>query len=106
MPTCRYAVVLIASYSVWDLVGRYLPLIEHIKMMSRKGLLVVNCSRFLFVPAFYDAVKYDDQGWVIALTSFLELSNGYLTVCLLTEATKGYKVSVYKSTLKDSMVVF
>jgi solute carrier family 29 (equilibrative nucleoside transporter), member 1/2/3 len=79
--TCRYALVLIASYSIWDLIGRYLPLINCIKLTSRKGLLVITCLRFLFVPAFYYAVKYVDQGWVIMLTSFLGLSNGYLTVC-------------------------
>ncbi|KAF8669240.1 hypothetical protein HU200_051572 [Digitaria exilis] len=86
-----YALVLIATFSAWDLVGRYLPLIDCIKLTSRKGLLVAICSRFLFVPAFYYTVKYSDQGWVIMLTSFLGLSNGYLTVCVLTEAPKGYK---------------
>ncbi|KAK3125354.1 hypothetical protein QOZ80_7BG0603780 [Eleusine coracana subsp. coracana] len=86
-----YALVLIASYSVWDLIGRYLPLINCIKLTSRKGLLVATCLRFLFVPGFYYTVKYGDQGWVIMLTAFLGLSNGYLTVCVLTEAPKGYK---------------
>ncbi|OEL33981.1 Equilibrative nucleotide transporter 3 [Dichanthelium oligosanthes] len=86
-----YVLVLITSFSAWDLVGRYLPLINRIKLTSRKGLLAVICSRFLFVPAFYYTVKYSDQGWVIMLTWFLGLSNGYFTVCVLTEAPKGYK---------------
>jgi solute carrier family 29 (equilibrative nucleoside transporter), member 1/2/3 len=91
---CRYALVLIASYNVWDLIGRYVPLIEQIKLRSRKGLLVAVVSRLLLIPAFYYTAKYGDQGWMIMLTSFLGLSNGYLTVCVLTEAPKGYKVSV------------
>ena len=37
---CRYALILIASYNVWDLIGRYIPLIEQIKLRSRKGLLI------------------------------------------------------------------
>ncbi|GJN35198.1 hypothetical protein PR202_gb23945 [Eleusine coracana subsp. coracana] len=31
-------------------------------------------------------------GWMILLTSFLGLSHGYLAVCVITEAPKGYKV--------------
>jgi equilibrative nucleoside transporter 1/2/3 len=90
---CRYALVLIASYNVWDLIGRYVPLIEQMKLRSRKGLLVAVVSRLLLIPAFYYTAKYGDQGWMIMLTSLLGLSNGYLTVCVLTEAPKGYKVS-------------
>ncbi|KAL6856082.1 hypothetical protein ACP4OV_018884 [Aristida adscensionis] len=86
-----YALVLIASYNVWDLIGRYVPLIEKIKLKSRKGLLIAVFSRLLLIPAFYYTANYGDQGWMIMLTSFLGLSNGYLTVCVLTEAPKGYK---------------
>ncbi|KAF8022373.1 hypothetical protein BT93_F0031 [Corymbia citriodora subsp. variegata] len=86
-----YALVLIAMYNVWDLIGRYVPLIKFLKIESRKGLMVVILSRFLLVPAFYFTAKYGDQGWMIMLTSFLGLSNGYLTVCVLTSAPKGYK---------------
>ncbi|KAK3127368.1 hypothetical protein QOZ80_7AG0572290 [Eleusine coracana subsp. coracana] len=86
-----YALVLIASFNVFDLIGRYLPLIQHIKITSRKGLLIAVISRFLLIPAFYYTAKYGDQGWMIMLTSFLGLSNGHLTVCVLTEAPKGYK---------------
>ncbi|OEL34640.1 Equilibrative nucleotide transporter 3 [Dichanthelium oligosanthes] len=86
-----YALVLIASYNVWDLIGRYIPLIKQIKLRSRKGLLLSVISRLLLIPAFYYTAKYGDQGWMIMLTSFLGLSNGYLTVCVLTEAPKGYK---------------
>ncbi|KAF8669239.1 hypothetical protein HU200_051571 [Digitaria exilis] len=86
-----YALVLIASFNVSDLIGRYLPLIEQIKLTSRKGLLIAVISRFLLIPAFYYTAKYGDQGWMIMLTSLLGLSNGHLTVCVLTEAPKGYK---------------
>jgi equilibrative nucleoside transporter 1/2/3 len=50
-------------------------------------------ARFLLIPAFYFTAKYGAQGYMIFLTSFLGLSNGYLTVCVLTEAPKGYNVS-------------
>ncbi|KAL3820982.1 hypothetical protein ACJIZ3_006887 [Penstemon smallii] len=86
-----YALVLIAMYNVWDLIGRYVPLIKSIKLKSRKGLLIAILLRFLLVPAFYFTTKYGDQGWMIMLTSFLGLSNGYLTVCVLTSAPEGYK---------------
>ncbi|GJN32709.1 hypothetical protein PR202_gb21231 [Eleusine coracana subsp. coracana] len=86
-----YALVLIASFNVLDLVGRYIPLIEQIKLTSRKGLVISSVLRFLLVPAFYYTVKYGDQGWMIMLTAFLGLTNGYLTVCVLTEAPKGLK---------------
>lgn len=80
-------------YNVWDLISRYIPLFESIKLESRKGLMIAILSRFLFIPAFYFTAKYGDQGWMIMLISLLGLSNGYLTVCVLTVAPKGYKVS-------------
>ncbi|XP_066394996.1 equilibrative nucleotide transporter 3-like isoform X2 [Miscanthus floridulus] len=86
-----YVLVLIASFNVSDLIGRYLPLIEQIKLTSRTGLLIAVITRFLLVPAFYFTAKYGDQGWMIMLTSLLGLSNGHLTVSVLTEAPKGYK---------------
>ncbi|KAG8099694.1 hypothetical protein GUJ93_ZPchr0013g35494 [Zizania palustris] len=86
-----YALVLIAMYNVWDIIGRYLPLIECVKITSRKGLTAAILSRFLFIPAFYFTAKYGDQGYMIFLTSLLGLTNGHLTVCVLTEAPKGYK---------------
>ncbi|XP_047334617.1 equilibrative nucleotide transporter 3-like [Impatiens glandulifera] len=86
-----YALVLIAMYNVWDLIGRFVPLVKWLRMESRKGLMIATVGRFLLVPAFYFTAKYGDQGWMIMLTSFLGLSNGYLTVCVLTAAPKGYK---------------
>lgn len=86
-----YVLVIIAMFNVSDLLGRCVPLIECLKITSRKGLMVVALSRFLFIPAFYFTAKYGDQGWMIMLTSFLGLSNGHLTVCVLTEAPKAYK---------------
>lgn len=78
-------------YNVWDLIARYIPLIECLKIESRKGLMLAILSRFLFIPAFYFTAKYGDQGWMIMLTSLLGLTNGYLTVCVFTAAPKGYK---------------
>ncbi|KAI3765592.1 hypothetical protein L2E82_15630 [Cichorium intybus] len=89
-----YALVLIVMYNVWDLVGRYIPLIKCLKLESRKGLMISVFARFLLIPAFYFTAKYADQGYMIFLTSFLGLTNGYLTVCVLTSAPKGYKVNV------------
>uniref|UniRef100_A0A2N9IFH1 Equilibrative nucleoside transporter n=1 Tax=Fagus sylvatica TaxID=28930 RepID=A0A2N9IFH1_FAGSY len=86
-----YPLVLIAVYNAWDFISRYIPLVQCLKMESRKGLMIAVFSRFLLVPAFYFTAKYGDQGWMIILTSFLGLSNGYLTVCVLTIAPKGYK---------------
>ncbi|XP_050103694.1 equilibrative nucleotide transporter 3-like isoform X3 [Malus sylvestris] len=39
----------------------------------------------------WEHAKYGEQGWMIMLTSFLGLTNGYLTVCVLTSAPKGYR---------------
>ncbi|RDX96046.1 Equilibrative nucleotide transporter 3, partial [Mucuna pruriens] len=86
-----YALVLIAMYNVCDLIGRYIPLLKTLKLESRKMLTIAIVSRFLLVPAFYFTAKYGTQGWMILLTSFLGLTNGYLTVCVLTSAPKGYK---------------
>ncbi|KAG8365453.1 hypothetical protein BUALT_Bualt18G0106400 [Buddleja alternifolia] len=74
-----YAVVLIAMYNVWDLIGRYIPLINCIRLEYRKGLLTASILRFLLVPCFYFTAKYADQGWMIFLVSFLGITNGYLT---------------------------
>lgn len=89
----RYAPVLIATYNVWDLISRYIPLVESLKMESRKGLMIAILARFLVIPAFYFTAKYGDKGWMILLTSLLGVSNGYLTVCVITVAPKGYRVS-------------
>ena len=90
----RYALVLIAVYNIWDLVGRYAPLISCLKLESRKGLMTAVIARFLFIPAFYFTAKYEDQGWMIMLTSLLGFTNGHLTVCVMTAAPKGYKVGL------------
>lgn len=86
-----YPLVLIAMYNLLDLISRYLPLVPWLKLESRKGLMIAILSRFLLVPAFYFTAKYGDQGWMIFLVSFLGLTNGYLTVCVLTTAPRGYK---------------
>ncbi|KAG8385638.1 hypothetical protein BUALT_Bualt03G0065900 [Buddleja alternifolia] len=101
-----YAVVLIAMYNVLDLIGRYVPLIECIKLESRKGLLIASLSRFLLVPAFYFTAKYGDQGWMIFLVSFLGLTNGYLTVCVLTTAPKGGYKAPEQNALGNLLVLF
>ncbi|KAJ9560657.1 hypothetical protein OSB04_005817 [Centaurea solstitialis] len=86
-----YTLVLIAMFNVWDLVGRCVPLIECVKLESRAVLMIMVVARFFLIPAFYFTAKYADQGYMIFLTSFLGLSNGYLTACVLITAPNGYK---------------
>ncbi|KAJ8761654.1 hypothetical protein K2173_004430 [Erythroxylum novogranatense] len=100
-----YAVVLVAMYNVWDLISRYIPVVKCLKLKSRRGLTVAVLSRFLLIPAFYFTAKYGDQGWMLMLTSFLGLTNGYLTVCIMTEAPKGYK-GPEQNALGNLLVVF
>nr|TKW35272.1 hypothetical protein SEVIR_2G361600v2 [Setaria viridis] len=71
-----------------DLIGQCLPLVGRIKLTSRKGIWVAVLARFAG-PAFYYAGKRGGEGWMVALASALGLSNGYLTLCVLTEAPRG-----------------
>ncbi|CAI9087652.1 OLC1v1021781C2 [Oldenlandia corymbosa var. corymbosa] len=100
-----YPLVLIAMYNVLDLVGRFTPLIECLKIENRKGLMLAILLRVLFIPAFYFTAKYGDQGWMIMLTSLLGLTNGHLTVCVFTAAPKGYK-GPEQNALGNLLVVF
>ncbi|PON49330.1 Equilibrative nucleoside transporter [Parasponia andersonii] len=100
-----YQLVLIAMYNLLDFIARYIPLVKCLKLESRKGLLIAVLSRFLFIPAFYFTAKYGDQGWMIMLISLLGLTNGYLTVCVLTAAPKGYK-GPEQNALGNILVVF
>ncbi|CAN6477304.1 unnamed protein product [Victoria cruziana] len=86
-----YGLVMVAAYNVFDLIGRYTPLIKEVKITSRHFLTIACLSRFLLILAFYFTAKYEDQGWMIMLTSILGLTNGHLTICILTTAPKGYK---------------
>ncbi|KAK9681765.1 hypothetical protein RND81_10G026200 [Saponaria officinalis] len=86
-----YPLVLIATYNVLDLIGRYTPLIKFLCLESRKGLTLSIIARFVFVPAFYFTAKYAREGWMIMLVGLLGLTNGHLTVCVMTAAPKGYK---------------
>ncbi|KAJ0434786.1 putative equilibrative nucleoside transporter [Helianthus annuus] len=63
-------------YNISDLIARYIPLIESIKLESRKWLMIVVLSRFLFIPTFYYTAKYGDQGWMIMLISLLGVQMG------------------------------
>lgn len=100
-----YALVLVAMYNCWDLVGRYTPLVKWLKIENRKLITVAVLSRYLLVPAFYFTAKYGDQGWMIMLISVLGLTNGHLTVCILTAAPKGYK-GPEQNALGNLLVIF
>ncbi|CAI9783870.1 unnamed protein product [Fraxinus pennsylvanica] len=101
----KYQVALIAMYNVLVLIGRYTPLVESIKLESRKGLLIASLLRFLLIPAFYFTSKYGDQGYIILLVSFLGLTNGHLIVDVLTAAPKGYKAPE-QNALGNLLVLF
>ncbi|XP_062093527.1 equilibrative nucleotide transporter 3-like [Humulus lupulus] len=100
-----YPLVLMAMYNLLDFISRYTPLVKCLNIESRKGLMVAILARFLFIPAFYFTAKYGDQGWMILLTSLLGLTNGHLTVCVLTAAPKGYK-GPEQNALGNILVVF
>ncbi|CAA7046962.1 unnamed protein product [Microthlaspi erraticum] len=100
-----YALVLVAVYNFWDLVGRYMPLVEWLKVENRKVLMVAVLTRYLLIPAFYLTAKYGDKGWMIMLISVLGLTTGHLTVCILTIAPKGYK-GPEKNAMGNLLVVF
>ncbi|CAD5327079.1 unnamed protein product [Arabidopsis thaliana] len=100
-----YALVLVAMYNCWDLVGRYTPLVKWLKIENRKLITIAVLSRYLLIPAFYFTAKYGDQGWMIMLISVLGLTNGHLTVCIMTIAPKGYK-GPEQNTLGNLLVIF
>ncbi|GMN50935.1 hypothetical protein TIFTF001_020095 [Ficus carica] len=100
-----YPLVLVAMYNALDFVGRYTPLVKRLNLESRKGLFISIITRFLFIPAFYFTAKYADKGWMIMLISLLGLTNGHLTVCVLTAAPKGYK-GPEQNALGNILVVF
>jgi len=61
-------------------------MVKKLKMKSRKCLLITSLGRLLLIPAFNITGIYGSQGWMIFLMSVLGLSNGYLTVCVITSA--------------------
>ncbi|RZC94058.1 hypothetical protein C5167_016751 [Papaver somniferum] len=73
-----YVLLIIATQNVSNLIGRYIPLIDSLKLKSRRWLLIVSFSR---------------------------LSQGYLPVCLLTGAPKNYK-GPEKNALGNLLVLF
>ncbi|XP_010431740.1 PREDICTED: equilibrative nucleotide transporter 3 isoform X1 [Camelina sativa] len=100
-----YALVLVAMYNCWDLVGRYTPLLKWLKFENRKLITIAVLSRYLLIPAFYFTAKYGDQGYMIMLISVLGLTNGHLTVCIMTIAPKGYK-GPEQNALGNLLVIF
>ncbi|WZZ87867.1 hypothetical protein YC2023_116446 [Brassica napus] len=84
-----YALVLVAMYNCGNMVGRYTPLVEWLKIENRKGL----------------TLAYGDQGWMIMLVSLLGLTTGHFNVCILITAPKGYN-GPEKNALGNLLVVF
>ena len=79
-------------YNVGDFVARYVPVVDMLRLESRLGIMVASLLRYLFIPAFYFTANYGTQGWMLFLCIILGMTNGYLTVCILMMAPKGYKV--------------
>ncbi|XP_073119776.1 equilibrative nucleotide transporter 3-like [Henckelia pumila] len=100
-----YAIVLVAVYNIWNLISRYIPLIRWLKLESRIGIMAATLSRFALIPAFYFTAKYGGQGWMIFLVSFLGLTNGYLTICILSMAPKGFRAPE-QNALGNLLVLF
>ncbi|XP_048591406.1 equilibrative nucleotide transporter 3-like [Brassica napus] len=89
-----YPLVLVTCFNLSDALSRYITMVKPLKMQSGKVIVASVLARMLFLPAFYITARYADQGWMITLTSFLGISNGYLTVCVLTQTPKRtYNVS-------------
>ncbi|WZZ03153.1 hypothetical protein YC2023_089074 [Brassica napus] len=92
--TLGYPLVLVTCFNLSDALSRYITMVKPLKMQSGKVIVASVLARMLFLPAFYITARYADQGWMITLTSFLGISNGYLTVCVLTQTPKRtYNVS-------------
>ena len=79
-------------YNVGDLISRYVPVVDMLRLESRVGIMVASLLRYLLIPAFYFTANYGTQGWMLFLCIILGVTNGYLTVCILMTAPKGYKV--------------
>ncbi|PWA43681.1 equilibrative nucleotide transporter 3 [Artemisia annua] len=88
--TPRYPLVLVTTYNVSNLAVRYVPLIKVLNLESRKGIMILVLSRFLFIPLFYFTSKYGDQGWMIVLVFFLGVTTGYPITCIMTLAPQSY----------------
>ncbi|CAH2071701.1 unnamed protein product [Thlaspi arvense] len=100
-----YALVLIAMNNWWDLIGRYAPLVKRLKIENRKGITFAVLARYVLVPALYFTAKYGDKGWMIMLISIFGMTNGHLTVCILTTAPKEY-TGPEKNALGNLLVIF
>ncbi|KAM7263037.1 hypothetical protein ACFE04_000720 [Oxalis oulophora] len=86
-----YPLVLIAIFNVSDLISRYIPLADQLNITNKRVLLSAALSRFALVPTFYFAGKDAGEGWMMLVTSFMGLSNGYLTVCAFTLVPGSYR---------------
>jgi equilibrative nucleoside transporter 1/2/3 len=93
----RYALVLITMYNSGDLIGRCTPLIDRLLLHSRTWLAIWSWARLAFIPCFYFAAKYADQGWMIFLCIMLGWTNGHLSTNIFMVAPNGYTVSASNS---------
>ncbi|CAK9882783.1 unnamed protein product [Sphagnum jensenii] len=85
-----YPLVLITMYNSGDLIGRCTPLIDRLLVHSRTWLAIWSWARLAFIPCFYFAAKYADQGWMIFLCIMLGWTNGHLSTNIFMVAPNGY----------------
>lgn len=89
--------MLITMYNSGDLIGRCTPLIDRLLLHSRTWLAIWSWARLAFIPCFYFAAKYADQGWMIFLCIMLGWTNGHLSTNIFMVAPNGYTVSTSNS---------
>ncbi|KAK4759739.1 hypothetical protein SAY87_022870 [Trapa incisa] len=70
-------------YNVWDMISRYIPLVDCLRLESRKGLMMAVLSRFLLIPAFYFTAKGPSK-MRLGTCLFCFLLEDYSLVFLLT----------------------
>lgn len=68
-----------------------------LRIKTRKFITIATFARVVLIPCFYFAGKSAAQGYMILLVSFLGITNGHLTVCVLRAAPEGYKVIINPS---------
>ncbi|KAM7251717.1 hypothetical protein ACFE04_023600 [Oxalis oulophora] len=102
-----YGILLISAYNVFDLVGKSLT---SIYLLENAKIAISSCLvRLLFLPLFYGCLHgprfLRTEIPVIALTSLLGLTNGYLTSVLMILAPKVVKLQ-HAETAGIVMVLF
>ncbi|XP_078441028.1 equilibrative nucleotide transporter 1 [Wolffia australiana] len=102
-----YSIILIATYNVFDLVGKCLPAVYMVQ--SEAGAIMGAVARLLFFPLFLACMHGPEmlrtEIPVTVLTSLLGLTNGYLTSVLMILAPKSVPIQ-HSETAGIAIVLF